>query len=168
MINAIFAVDQHGGMGFNGTLPWPYNAADLANFKNLTNGHVVVMGRKTWDDPKMPKPLPGRTSYVVSNRPVNYAGQIAGNVVEEVLTLEQKHPDQIIWVIGGPQLIQECSGILDNLYLTYFKGSYKVDTKMDLKSFLINFTPIGAQVAPDYKSTLVRYAPIFTRPTTRT
>ena len=163
MINAIFAVDQNGGMGFNGTLPWPHNAADMANFKNLTGGHVVVMGRKTWDDPKMPKPLPGRTSYVVSNRPVSYASRVSGNIVEEVLALEAKHPSQTIWVIGGPALIQECTNILDNVYLTYFKGSYKVDTRMDLKSFLTNFTPTGAQVAPDYKSTLVTYSPIFKR-----
>lgn len=168
MINAIFAVDQNGGMGFNGTLPWPHNAADMANFKNLTNRHVVVMGRKTWDDPKMPKPLPGRTSYVVSNRPVSYAGRISGNVVEEVLALEHKHPDQTIWVIGGPNLIEECSAILDRVYLTYFKGSYKIDTRIDIRSFLNGFSPIGATVAPDYKSTLVTYEPIFKRSQTRT
>jgi dihydrofolate reductase len=69
MINALFAVDQYGGMGFNGTLPWPHNSVDLANFKQLTDTHIVVMGRKTWDDPKMPKPLVGRTVYVATGRP---------------------------------------------------------------------------------------------------
>lgn len=163
MINTIFAVDQNGSMGFNGTLPWPHNAADMTNFKNLTNRHVVVMGRKTWDDPKMPKPLPGRTPYVASNRPVSYAGRISGNLVNEILALEQKHPEQIIWVIGGPTLIQECSGILDNVYLTHFKGIYKSDTRIDLKAFLKDFVPTSAQVAPDYKSTLVTYVPLFNR-----
>ena len=72
MINAIFAVDYNGGMGINGTLPWPHNAEDLAHFKRLTTDKVVVAGRRTWDDPKMPKPLPNRTVYVATNRPVSY------------------------------------------------------------------------------------------------
>ena len=46
MINAIFAVDYNGGMGFNGTLPWPHNPEDLANFKSTTEQQVVVMGRR--------------------------------------------------------------------------------------------------------------------------
>ena len=84
MINAIFAVDHYGGMGFNGTLPWPHNAADLANFKKATTNHVVVMGRNTWDDPKMPKPLPERIVYVASKHPVTKAGRIEGDIVERV------------------------------------------------------------------------------------
>ena len=88
MINALFASDQFGGIGFNGTLPWPHNSNDLKNFKRLTDGHVVVMGRRSWDDPKLPKPLPGRTVYVATNRGVEHAKPIKGNITEEVLKLE--------------------------------------------------------------------------------
>ena len=77
MINALFAADQFGGMGLNGTLPWPHNSSDLKQFKQLTNGHVVVMGRRSWDDAKLPKPLEGRTVYVATNRPVQHAKPIA-------------------------------------------------------------------------------------------
>ena len=59
-IKAIFAVDKFGGMGFNGSLPWPHHSEDLAYFKEQTTNHIVVMGRNTWEDPKLPKPLPGR------------------------------------------------------------------------------------------------------------
>ena len=163
MINAIFAVDQNGGMGFNGTLPWPHSAEDLANFKRLTNNQVVVMGSKTWNDPKMPKPLPGRTTYVASTKPVYYAKQIQGDIKERVLELEQQHKDQIIWVIGGPQLIEECSTILDQIHLTHFKGSYKVDTKIDLRSILAGRVPTAASVSKDFKFTLVRYENVFKR-----
>ena len=163
MINALFAVDYYGGMGLNGSLPWPHNADDLANFKRLTNGHVVVMGSRSWDDAKMPKPLPGRTVYVASSKPVTYAGRVSGNIVDRVLELEQHHKDKIIWVVGGPQLLEECSGILDNVYLTHFKGSYKIDTKIDLRKFLTGFIPVRADVNKDFKSTLVKYEPIFKR-----
>jgi dihydrofolate reductase len=86
-------------MGFNGTLPWPHNANDLAHFQQLTTNHVVVMGRRTWDDPKMPKPLMGRTVYVASHRTVMMAGRITGDIAEQVLALEKQHPSQIIWVV---------------------------------------------------------------------
>lgn len=168
MINAIFAVDHYGGMGFNGTLPWPHNAADLANFKKATTNHVVVMGRNTWDDPKMPKPLPERIVYVASKHPVTKAGRIEGDIVERVLALEQQHPDRIIWVIGGPAILEACVDIFDQIHLTHFKGSYKIDTKINLKSFLTGFSIRAADVAPDFKSTFIRYEPLFSRVKTST
>lgn len=168
MINALFAVDHYGGMGFQGSLPWPHNAADLANFQRLTMGQVVVLGSRSWDDPKMPKPLNGRTVYVASSRPVRHAGYIRGSLIEEVLRLEQQHPDQIIWVVGGPKIIESCTDLFDRIYLTHFKGSYKIDTKIDLKSFLTGFTPTSARVAPDFQSTLIVYEPIFKRIKTST
>ena len=136
MINAIFAVDQFGGIGLQGSLPWPHNASDMRHFRELTKGHVVVMGRRTWDDPKMPKPLLERTVYVVTNTPVYQAGTIRGNIADEILKLEKKHPDQIIWVVGGADVIEQCDGIFDRLYLTHIKGSYKIDTRVNLKSLL--------------------------------
>ena len=166
MINALFAVDHYGGMGFQGSLPWPHNAEDLAHFQRLTTGHVVVMGSKSWNDPDMPKPLNGRTVYVASTKPVRHAGRIEGDLVEQALRLEQQHPDQIIWIVGGPKLIETCVNILDNVYLTHFKGSFKIDTKLDLRSFLTGFIPVRAEVARDFKSTFIKYAPIFKRSTT--
>ena len=168
MINAVFAADFWGGMGFNGTLPWPHNPADLAHFQKLTKDHVVVMGRKTWDDPKLPKPLPGRIVYVATNRPVFHAGRISGDIKSEVLRLEQQHPDKIIWVVGGPKLLVECIDILDRVHLTHFQESFKVDTKIDLKVFLRGFQMTGASVASDFKSTFVTYEPIFGRTQTST
>lgn len=165
MINAIFAVDHYGGMGFNGTLPWPHNSADMANFKKLTDGHVVVMGRKTWEDPKMPKPLPGRITYVASNKPVFSAGHIKGDLVQEILELEKRHPDKTIWIIGGSNLLEQCSGLFDHIYLTHFKGSFKVDTKINLKTFLIGWQPVRAEVAPDFSFTLIKYENLFKRST---
>ena len=163
MINALFAVDHYGGMGFQGSLPWPHNAEDLANFQKLTTGHVVVMGSHSWNDPKMPKPLQGRTVYVASNKPVHYASRISGDIKEQVLALEERHPNQTIWVVGGPKLLEECEGLFDQVHLTHFKGSYKIDTKIDLKSFLTGFVPVRASVSNDRKSTFIKYEPIFSR-----
>lgn len=163
MIKAILAVDQNGSMGFNGTLPWPHNPADLAHFKSLTENHVVVMGRNTWDDPKMPKPLVGRTVYVVTNRPTMHASTISGDVEQQVKHLETRHTGQTIWVIGGPNIIMSCLNILDEIHVTHFKGQYRADVRIDLKLLLRGYEMRSASVASDLQSTFIRYEPLFRR-----
>jgi dihydrofolate reductase len=163
MINALFASDQFGGIGFNGTLPWPHNSNDLKNFKSLTNGHVVVMGRRSWDDPKLPKPLPGRTAYVATNRPVEHARPIRGNIAEEVLKLEKMYPNKIIWVVGGAEILEECHALYDRIYLTHFKGNFRIDTKVNLKSMLAGYQFKEASADPKDNCTFVIYESIFKR-----
>jgi dihydrofolate reductase len=164
MINALFAVDSYGGMGFNGTMPWPHNSADLQNFKSLTMGHVVVMGRKTWSDKNLPKPLLGRTTYVATNKPfLPYTSTISGDLKTEILKLEDLHRDKIIWVIGGPEVLEQCDGIFDRLYLTHYKGSYKIDTKLNLKNFLSGWSQKTATADPKTNFTTVVYESLFKR-----
>jgi dihydrofolate reductase len=163
MINAIFAVDFNGGMGFNGTLPWPHNAEDLAKFQKLTSGHVVVCGRKTWEDPKMPKPLPNRTVYVATHKPVKYAMPFNGDIKENLLRIESENVGKIIFVIGGSAVLEEAQPLLDRIYLTHVKGSYKVDTRIYVKEFLAGFIPVRAEVSKDFNSTFTVYDPIFKR-----
>ena len=64
MIKAIFAVDSNGGIAKNGIMPWPRDPSDLKRFKNLTTGHAIIMGKKTWDAVDMPSPLPNRYNVV--------------------------------------------------------------------------------------------------------
>jgi dihydrofolate reductase len=163
MINAIFAADQFGGVGFNGTLPWPHNSADLKNFKQLTDNNVVVMGRRSWDDPKLPKPLPNRTVYVATNRPVTHARVIKGDLNEEIVALEKTHPNKTIWVAGGAEVLVQCKDLFDRIYLTHIHGVYKIDTKVDLKSILSGYRMIKASSAAHEKCTFVIYESIFRR-----
>lgn len=166
MINAIFAADYNGGMGLNGTLPWPHNTEDLTNFQRLTIDNVVVMGRRTWDDPKMPKPLKNRISYVATNRPISLTGSFKGDVHENLLRLEKLHADKEIFVIGGVKLLESCRDLFDRIYLTHFKGAYRADTRIHIKEFLIGFHPVRAHVSQDCQSTFVVYQPLFKRSTT--
>jgi dihydrofolate reductase len=163
MINAIFAVDFNGGMGFNGTLPWPHNTEDMQYFKNLTTGHVVVCGRRTWDDSKMPKPLPNRTVYVATHRPVTYAMPFSGDIKEQLLKIESAHPDKKIFVIGGAELLDSAQSVLDRIYVTHIKGSYRADTRIHVKEFLTGFVPVRAHVSKDFQSTFTVYDSIFKR-----
>ena len=57
MIKGIMAVDEKGGISKGKSMPWPKNPKDLKWFKDNTINNIVVMGRKTWEDPLMPTPL---------------------------------------------------------------------------------------------------------------
>jgi len=136
MIKAILACDDTGGVSKNGTLPWPNNSTDLRWFKENTAGHVVVMGSTTWEDPHMPRPLPKRTNVLVTTRKNNYPGAdayISGDLNVELKELEATCPGLIIWNIGGPNIIEQSLGVIDEFYISRIPGVYECDT----------FLPIG-------------------------
>lgn len=141
MINALFAVDNLGGMGNNGDMPWPFNKEDMLWFKKATEGHVVVMGKKSWNSPDMPKPLPKRTNVVFTNEFIdrNDIIQIKGDVCEGLLLIENSHPDQEIFVIGGANLLEQAKPVLDRAYITRIPGTYETDVKLQLDTFLDGF-----------------------------
>ena len=160
MIKAIFAVDYWGGMGLNGSLPWPHHTEDLQYFKEQTNGHVVVMGRKTWDDPKMPKPLPNRITYVATNRPLfGYSGvrTIRGDLEQQILKIKDSHPDKTVWIIGGPDILLATKSIVDEAHITHFKSQFKTDVQIDLRKYLSLFQATGAAPSSDRKCNWTTY-----------
>ena len=141
MICSILASTSQGGIGNRGTLPWPKHSEDLKWFKEHTDGHIVVMGRKTWDDPKMPKPLPNRVNVVVSNNTINnyQVRRVHGNIVDQVLELQRQFPNKDIYIIGGKSIYEECESIVDRIYLTRMKGNYWCDTRINLDRYLAPF-----------------------------
>lgn len=141
MIKAILAATSMGGIGNRGTLPWPHNREDMQWFKQHTEGNIVVMGRRTWDDPKMPKPLPNRTNVVVSNTPImNYqVRRLHGNIAEQVLELQRQFPHQDVYIIGGRQVYEATADIVNQVILTRVKGNYWCDTRLQLDRYLAAF-----------------------------
>jgi dihydrofolate reductase len=160
MIKAIFAVDYWGGMGLNGSLPWPHHSEDLQYFKEQTKDQIVIMGRKTWDDPKMPKPLPGRTTYVVTNRPLfGYSSvrTIKGDLAEAVKKIAHDNPTKTVWIIGGPGILMETRDLVDEAHISHFKGQFRVDTQIDLRRYLSLFRATGAMPSSDRKCNWTTY-----------
>jgi len=135
LIRAILACDDTGGVSKDGTLPWPHNSTDLKWFKDNTAGHVVVMGSTTWQDPHMPRPLPKRTNVLVTSRPTDYNGAnryISGDLNKSVQRIAEEFPSLITWVIGGPNIIEQTLGIIDEFYLSRIPGEYDCDTFLPL------------------------------------
>jgi dihydrofolate reductase len=151
MIKAIFAVDYWGGMGLDGSLPWPHHREDLQYFKEQTDNNIVVMGRRTWDDPKMPKPLPNRTTYVVTNRPIRgyNVTSISGDISNHLINIQKIYPKKTVWVIGGPEILMSVKDRIDEAHITHFKGQYRTDVQIDLKKFLQLFRATSAKPSTD-------------------
>ncbi len=151
MIKAILASTKDGGIGFNGTLPWPKNSEDLKWFKKHTLGQVVVMGRNTWDDPLMPKPLPNRESVVITNRLLpKYCPStlsMKGDILAALDTIQSIFADRDVFVIGGKSLYEASIPKVDEVYLTVIDGNYDTDVELDLTSFLLGFTMVYRESA---------------------
>jgi dihydrofolate reductase len=136
MIASFFSADQKGGLGNRGSLPWPNHAEDMKWFKETTAGHIVVMGRRTWDDPKMPKPLPDRINAVITNRHINGVVNIKGDLVEGIKKLRSQWPDKNIFIIGGAELIEQTKDLCDFAYIAHRKGAYFTDVRVNVDRYL--------------------------------
>jgi dihydrofolate reductase len=160
MIKSIFAVDHWGNIGNKGSLPWPHLKEDMKYFKELTKGHVVIMGRKTWDDPKFPKPLPDRINYVITNKLLhgyNDVKTIRGDLNSEIRKIEKIYPSKIIWIIGGAKILESTKNLIDEAHITHVYGQYKADTTVDLRKYLRTFRVFSACPSKDKKCTWMSY-----------
>jgi dihydrofolate reductase len=140
MIISILAATSLGGIGNRGTLPWPHNKEDMRWFAQHTTGHIVVMGRNTWNDPKMPKPLPNRVNCVVTNRSLGEHGHLArrlsGNINDQIKLMAENFPTKDVYIIGGQTLYETTNDLVERVYLTRMKGNYWCDTRINLERYL--------------------------------
>jgi dihydrofolate reductase len=118
---AIAACAANGIIGANNQIPWRI-PADFKWFKEKTMGHLLVMGRKTFES--IGKPLPGRSTIVLSR-----SSLVAG--VESVRGLadlyERKLPNTV-FIVGGGEIYLQCLPICRELFLTIVKEPYAGDT----------------------------------------
>jgi dihydrofolate reductase len=128
LVSIIAAVAENGVIGRSGQLPW-HLSNDLRRFKQLTMGHTVIMGRRTWES--IGRPLPGRQMIVVSRQP-NYQIDAADvRVVAtliEALQVGQAAGDDEVFVIGGAELYRAALPMADRLYLTRVHADVIGDT----------------------------------------
>jgi dihydrofolate reductase len=119
-------MDEARGIGLNGQMPW-HLSDDLKNFRRLTMGHHLIMGRKTFDSIGML--LAGRTIIVLTRNPdFNTEGVLAANSLEEALTLARKFGEEEVFVIGGAEIFALALPIADRFYLTRVQAEVAADT----------------------------------------
>ena len=130
----IVACDPKGGIGYDNNLPWSKIEGDLPRFKELTQGQVVVMGRKTWESLPF-KPLPNRINFIVTSH--SLAPLPPG--VFAVPNTEHFREFKDAWIIGGAQLINSNWDMIDEIHLTKTLKTYQCDTFINLEKLTTDF-----------------------------
>ena len=120
----VAAVAANGVIGRQGRLPW-HLPEDLKYFKQLTLGHPVIMGRKTWESLNG-TPLPGRDNIVVT-RTAGYEAPGAAVASSLAAALALCAGESVAFVIGGQQLFAEALPTAAGLVLTEIHRDYEGD-----------------------------------------
>ncbi|WOH17642.1 dihydrofolate reductase [Paenarthrobacter sp. GOM3] len=133
-IGMIWAQTKAGVIGKDGSMPW-HLPEDLKHFSQLTTGHPVIMGRKTWESfPAKYRPLPGRTNIVVT-RNAEWAstpeaeGALVVSSLDEALLESQFAPGgQKVWIIGGAQIFEQSMNLANLAVVTIIDADFEGDT----------------------------------------
>ncbi|WP_416400279.1 dihydrofolate reductase [Alicycliphilus denitrificans] len=117
-LNLIYARAANGVIGKDGAMPW-HLPEDLAHFKRLTQGHPVIMGRKTWDSlPARFRPLPGRVNIVVTRQADwNEIGAQRASSLRDALSMAEQ-TDSETWIIGGAQIYAQALPLASRVEVT--------------------------------------------------
>lgn len=126
IVSIIAAMDRKAGIGIDNKLPWRLSA-DLKRFRELTMGHHIVVGRKTFES--IGKPLPGRQMIVVT-RDRNYRAEGCDVVhsVEDAIRLARERGESEVFICGGAEIYAQSIEIADRMYLTLVDAEVAADT----------------------------------------
>lgn len=121
IISLIVAIGEKNEIGKDNAMLC-HIPADLKHFKEMTLGHTVIMGRKTFDS--LPQgPLPGRKNIVISRNPeLRIEGASVYSSLDRALI--QSMDEEEIFIIGGEQLYRQALPVADKLYLTKIHATF--------------------------------------------
>ena len=125
MLTIIAAVSDNNALGKDNQLLW-HLPEDFKRFKNLTSGHSIIMGRKTFES--FPKPLPNRT-HIIITRQLDYtapAGCIVVPSLEKAIELCPKNEEA--FVIGGGEIYQQALELVNKIDITRVHTTLEADT----------------------------------------
>ena len=123
MITVIAAVAKNRALGKNNQLIW-HLPADLKRFKQVTLGHHIIMGRKTFES--LGKPLPNRTTIIITrNKDYKQEGCIVVNSLSDAI--EASKVDENPYILGGAEIYKQALEIADKLDLTLVHHSFEAD-----------------------------------------
>jgi len=122
----IAAIARNGVIGRDGTLPWQL-PADLARFKQLTTGHTIVMGRKTWES--IGRPLPKRTNLILSRTLEAPPGASVVASLDAAIARARDAGETTLYMIGGARVYAEALPRADRLELTRVDAEVEGDVR---------------------------------------
>ncbi len=121
---AVVGMASDRAIGKDGTMPW-YLPEDLKVFRQLTMGHPILMGRKTYES--IGRPLPKRQNIVLSRQSgLQYSGVECISHINELQAMELMHEE--IMVIGGAEIYALLLPQITTLWVSEIEGDYEADT----------------------------------------
>lgn len=119
IVSLIAAIGKNRELGKGNALLWKI-PEDMKHFRETTRGHVVIMGRKTFES--IGRPLPDRVNIVVSRENIKFYDfkdtVLVAHSIEEALEIARKSEQGEIFIIGGAQIYELAMPYVDKLYLT--------------------------------------------------
>jgi dihydrofolate reductase len=124
-VSFIVAKSENNVIGKNNALPW-HLKDDLQNFKRITTGHHVLMGRRTFES--IGKPLPGRISLVCSSEPQPASENVLWfSSIFRAIKHAERNGETELFIIGGEKIFKSALSLADRIYLTEVKAKIEGD-----------------------------------------
>jgi dihydrofolate reductase len=123
MVIMIAAVAENNALGKNNDLLW-HLPNDFKRFKEITSGHHIIMGRKTFES--FPKPLPNRTHVIITRQnDFEYEGCVVVQNIEKAISVCPINEN--LYIIGGGEIYQQSISFADQLDITRVHHSFDAD-----------------------------------------
>jgi dihydrofolate reductase len=122
-VTIVVAIGENNAIGKNNQLLW-YLPADLKHFKNITTGHTVIMGRKTYDS--VGKPLPNRRNIIITRKDITIEGCEVVKSIEDALALCADEKE--VFIVGGAEIYKQSIHLSDRIYLTIVHQEFDADS----------------------------------------
>ena len=143
MIILIAAASQNNALGKNNDLIW-HLPKDFKRFKALTTGHHIIMGRKTFES--FPKPLPNRTSIVISRQAdLQIDGAIIAHSVEEAILKAKSITREDIYIVGGAEIYALSLPLADQILVTQLHDIFEGDAFFPDYSKAANWLEVASE-----------------------
>jgi dihydrofolate reductase len=122
-------MDRTRGIGIENRLPWRLSA-DLRRFRELTMGHHIIVGRKTFES--IGRALPGRRTIIVTRNENYQSPNDSENLsivhsVEEAIEMAREREETEVFVCGGAEIYAQTLRLADRLYLTFVETEADAD-----------------------------------------
>ena len=122
IVSIVVAISENHAIGKDNKLLW-YLPRDLKHFKEITTGHTIIIGRKTYDS--VGKPLPNRRNIVITRKNIAIEGCEVVNSVEAALALCKDEAE--VFIVGGAEIYQQAMHLTDRIYLTIVHAKFEAD-----------------------------------------
>ena len=123
ILTIVVATAPDNAIGKNNQLLWRM-PADLKHFKEITTGHTVIMGRKTYDS--VGKPLPNRRNIVITRQQIEIPGCEVVNALNEAIGLCEDESE--VFIIGGAEIYRQAMLQVSRIQLTIVHHNFDADT----------------------------------------